>query len=171
MTGLAVVSLGGEVGLIRNLSRSRLLPERDWGRIVRAIPIACVDVVLQKKRRNLLLGFRAIPPYSGASALPGGRIRKHEHPRDTAVRVLKEIGIVADPKEFVGVFPVRSPRHPQRKYDITLCYRYTWKRGETSLASYIARQVRRFLPARVASLSPSKLAPQPERKRGRCRQN
>jgi len=70
MTGLAVVSVAGEARMIHNVSRSRLLPERDWGRIVRAIPIACVDVVLQKKGRNLLLGFRAIPPTAGLRLSP-----------------------------------------------------------------------------------------------------
>jgi ADP-ribose pyrophosphatase YjhB (NUDIX family) len=81
----------------------------------------------------------AIPPYSGVWALPGGRIRKHEHPRDTAKRVLKEIGIVADPKEFVGVFPVRFPRHPQKRYDITLCYQYIWRDGEPTSTSELVR--------------------------------
>ena len=79
MTGLAVVSVAGETRMIHNLSRSCVLPEREWKRIVRAIPIACVDVVLQKKR-NVLLGFRAIPPYRGVWAMAGGRMRKHEYP-------------------------------------------------------------------------------------------
>jgi ADP-ribose pyrophosphatase YjhB (NUDIX family) len=133
------------------------------------MPIPCVDVVVEKDAK-VLLGFRKIRPYRRVWALPGGRIRKHEYPQDTVERNLHEIGLSAELEGFVGVFPVRFPRDPEKRYDITLCYRYTWKRGETSLASYIARQVRRFLPARVASLSPSKLAPQPERKRGRCRQ-
>jgi colanic acid biosynthesis protein WcaH len=67
-----------------------------WHTILTSMPVACVDIVLEKKA-NVLLGFRAIPPYRGVWALPGGRIRKHEHPRDTARRVLKEIGIVVDP--------------------------------------------------------------------------
>ena len=79
MTGLAVVSIAGETRMTHNVSQSRLLPEREWKRIIRAIPIPCVDVVPQKKR-NVLLGFRAIPPYRGVWALAGGRMRKHEYP-------------------------------------------------------------------------------------------
>ena len=74
-----------------------------------SMPVACGDVVFEKKA-NVLLGFRAIPPYRGVWALPGGRIRKHEHPQDTAKRVLKEIRILADPKESVEALPVRFPR-------------------------------------------------------------
>jgi len=96
------------------------LSKAEWHTILTPMPLPCVDIIPEKKA-NVLLGFRSIPPYGGVWALPGGRIRKHEHPQDTAERVLKEIGIVADPKEFVGVFPIRFPRHPHRRYDITLC--------------------------------------------------
>ena len=80
-----------------------------------------------------------IPPYSGVWALPGGRIRKHEHLQATAIRVLKEIRIVAEPKQFVGAFPVRFRRHPQKRYDITLCYRYTWKLDEPTATQELVR--------------------------------
>jgi colanic acid biosynthesis protein WcaH len=101
-------------------SREGFLPEEVWKTIARSTLIPCVDVIVEKDAK-VLLGFRKIRPYRRVWALPGGRIRKHEHPQDTARRVLKEIGIVADPKEFVGVFPIRFPRHSHRRYDITLC--------------------------------------------------
>ena len=48
-------------------------------------------------------------------------MRKHEYSRDTAEQIPKEIGIAANARGLVGLFPVRFPRHPQKRYDITLC--------------------------------------------------
>ena len=41
--------------------------------------IPCVDIIAEKDVK-LLLGFRSIRPHRNVWALPGGRIRKHEHP-------------------------------------------------------------------------------------------
>jgi 8-oxo-dGTP pyrophosphatase MutT (NUDIX family) len=110
------------------LGASKLTEPQSRQRKLRKIPNLILDFELQglaysttRSRELALAPLWSIPPYGGVWALPGGRIRKHEHPQDTARRVLKEIGIVADPKEFIGVFPVRFSRHPQRRYDITLC--------------------------------------------------
>ena len=96
---------------------------------MRSMLIPCVDVIVEKDAK-VLLGFRTIRPYKNVWALPGGRIRKREYPEDTVERDLDEIGVSAEPEGFVGVFPVRFPRHPQKRYDITLCYRYTWRDDE-----------------------------------------
>lgn len=106
------------------------LPERERKAILRLMPIPCVDVVVEKDAK-VLLGFRKIRPYRRVWALPGGRIRKHEYPQDTVERNLHEIGISAEPERFVGVFPVKFPRDPQKRYDITLCYCYRWSGVDT----------------------------------------
>jgi len=115
--------------MIQHPNLEGLLPEKEWKMILRLMPIPCVDVILEKSSR-ILMGFRTISPYKNVWALPGGRIRKHEHPEDTVKRVLKEIGVSASIKEFIGVFPVRFPRHSEKRYDITLCYRSNWKKGD-----------------------------------------
>jgi ADP-ribose pyrophosphatase YjhB (NUDIX family) len=61
---------------------------------------------------------------------PRGRILKDESPEFAVKRNLREFGITADIRDFVGVFSVRFPNHPQKRHDITLCYRSKWRRGE-----------------------------------------
>ena len=124
-----------------------LLPEKEWKLVVRSMPIACVDVILERNAK-VLLGFRAIHPYKGVWALPGGRIRKHEFPRNSAERTLEEIGVIAESKGFVGVFPVRFPHDPEKRYDIALCYRYRWKNGEPNSTPELAR-LEWFSPSRL----------------------
>ena len=106
-----------------------MLSEKQWNRMVRWMPIPCVDVIVEKHAR-ILVGFRAIVPYKNVWALPGGRILKNESPEDAVRRNLNEIGISADIRRFVGVFSVRFPNHPQRRQDITLCYESEWRNGE-----------------------------------------
>lgn len=124
-----------------------LLPKSEWKAIVRSMPIPCVDVIVEKDGK-VLLGLRTIRPYKNVWALPGGRIHKHEYPQDTAKRNLREIGISAEPKRFVGVFPVRFPRDPDKRYDITLCYGYRWMRGEPTSTPELAR-LEWFPPTRL----------------------
>lgn len=114
------------------------LPEKNWKAILRSMPIPCVDVIVEKDTK-VLLGFRTIRPYRNVWALPGGRIHKHEYPQDTAERNLHEIGISAEPDGFVGVFPVKFPRDLEKRYDITLCYRYRWRSGEPTATSELIR--------------------------------
>jgi ADP-ribose pyrophosphatase YjhB (NUDIX family) len=121
------------------------LPEREWKTIVRSMPIPCVDVIVEKDAK-VLLGFRRIRPYRNVWALPGGRIRKHEYPLDTVERNLKEIGISAEPNRFIGVFPMKFQRDPEKRYDITLCCR--WRSGEPASTSEL-RRVRWFSPRRL----------------------
>jgi ADP-ribose pyrophosphatase YjhB (NUDIX family) len=114
------------------------LPEKEWKMILRSMPIPCVDIVVAKDGK-VLLGFRTIRPYKNVWALPGGRIRKHEYPHDAVERNLDEIGISAEMERLIGVFPVRFPRDPDKRYDITLCYRYRWRSGEPTITSELRR--------------------------------
>jgi ADP-ribose pyrophosphatase YjhB (NUDIX family) len=102
------------------------------------MPIPCVDVIVTKKS-EILVGFRVIDPYRNVWALPGGRILKHESPEDTVHRVLNEIGINSEIARLVGIFPVRFPRHPLKRYDITLCYQANWIAGEPKPDLELAR--------------------------------
>lgn len=102
------------------------------------MPIPCVDVILEKQSK-VLLGFRQIDPYRNVWALPGGRILKHEYPEDAVQRILGEIGVRAKNMRFVGVFPIRFPRHRLNRYDITLCYKSEWLKGEPKPDSELVR--------------------------------
>jgi len=114
------------------------LPEEDWRNVLRWMPIPCVDVIVQKGGR-VLIGFREIVPYKDVWALPGGRILKNERPQDAVKRNLKEIGISAEIEKLVGVFSVRFPAHPQRRHDLSLCYRARWKGGAPKVTSELVK--------------------------------
>jgi len=114
------------------------LADKDWKMILRSMPIPCVDIVVEKDTK-VLLGFRRIRPYRNVWALPGGRIRKHEYPNDAVERNLDEIGISAEIERFIGVFPVKFPRDPDKRYDITLCYRCRWRSGEPTITPELIR--------------------------------
>jgi ADP-ribose pyrophosphatase YjhB (NUDIX family) len=111
------------------------------------MPIPCVDIVVRKDWK-VLLGFRTIRPYRNVWALPGGRIRKHEYPQDAVERNLDEIGICAEMERFIGVFPVKFPRDPDKRYDITLCYRCRWRSGEPTITPEL-RRLDWFIHARL----------------------
>jgi ADP-ribose pyrophosphatase YjhB (NUDIX family) len=121
------------------------LPEKEWKMILRAMPIPCVDIVVEKDAK-VLMGFRTIRPYRNVWALPGGRIRKHEYPQNAVERNLDEIGVSAEVERFIGVFLVKFPRDPYKRYDITLCYRCEWRSGEPTITSEL-RRFDWFLPA------------------------
>lgn len=55
---------------------------------------------------------------------------KYEYPEDTVHRTLDKIGVTCRVRNFVGVFPVKFPRHAFKRYDISLCYKVEWVAGE-----------------------------------------
>jgi ADP-ribose pyrophosphatase YjhB (NUDIX family) len=114
------------------------LPEGTWKTMMRSMPIPCVDVIVERDGQ-ILLGFRKIVPYKNIWSLPGGRILKGENPEDAVRRHLREIDISADIEDFVGVFPMRFPNHPQKRHDITLCYKSEWRSGEPKPGAELAR--------------------------------
>jgi ADP-ribose pyrophosphatase YjhB (NUDIX family) len=79
------------------------------------MPIACVDIIVEKQS-TILMGFRAIEPYRDIWTLPGGRILKGQYPEETVRRILEETGVVAEIAGVAGVFPVMFPRHPFLRY-------------------------------------------------------
>ena|SRR5208282_4183302 len=93
-------------------------------------PLACVDVLVFKHNK-ILLGKRRIPPYKDKWCTPGGIIRLDEFPKDTARRVVLEIGIQIEDIQFLGVFPVRFLRYG--RYDISLCYTANYSLGSRKL--------------------------------------
>ncbi len=105
------------------------LSEEAWKSLLLSTPIPCVDIIVEKQSM-ILLGFRVTAPYRNVWALPGGRILKNEHPEETVKRILEEINVQAEIRHLTGVFPKRFPQHPQKRYDIVLCYKTEWTAGE-----------------------------------------
>ncbi len=93
------------------------MPSTLWKQVKRHMPVPCVDVILQKRHGEILLGWRQIPPYRYVWALPGGRLYIGEDLRTAARRILAEYSLSAHDLHFVGVFPIRFPS----RFDLAIC--------------------------------------------------
>lgn len=88
-----------------------------WKTVIASTPIPCLDIILENNRREILLGWRLIRPYSKVWALPGGRIRLGEDLMDASKRILREYHLSARDLYLVGVFPVNF----KTRSDISIC--------------------------------------------------
>lgn len=100
-----------------DVPRKKWLSNKFWSRVVKAIPIACVDVIFQRRDRSILFGWRLISPYNDVWALPGGRLLYGENLLQCASRIAQEYGLEYGELHLNGVFPVRFPK----RSDIAIC--------------------------------------------------
>ncbi len=133
----------------------KAIPPKLWKKILASIPITCVDVIVYKTvdhERQVLLGYRMIPPYNDCWALPGGRIIKGERLRETANRQLREIGLRSTGNyALVGVYPVNF----KQRSDITISLSTQLRSREEprptkELVRYVWRPLD-HLPVRIGS--------------------
>jgi hypothetical protein len=82
------------------------MSESLWKQVKKNMSIPCVDIILENRRREVLLGWRRIEPYSNVWALPGGRLLKGEKLQSAAARILSEYELSASDFYLVGVFPI-----------------------------------------------------------------
>lgn len=100
-----------------------MIPEPLYSQCLAVMPRACVDIVLRRNNKVLLLR-RAIEPCKGQWCLPGGGIEWGISPKDMAIRKLfEELGI----KLVAGVFNlelicVEDIAFPMR-HDIGITYK------------------------------------------------
>jgi hypothetical protein len=47
----------------RRFGKMDWMPDRVWRQVRRHISIPCLDIILENRRREVLLGWRRIPPY------------------------------------------------------------------------------------------------------------
>ena len=99
------------------LKRRGWMPLRTWNLVKRNMTIPCVDIILENRRGQVLLGWRLIEPYSNVWALPGGRLLKGEKLQSAASRILSEYGLSASNFHLVGVFPINFPK----RSDLAIC--------------------------------------------------
>jgi ADP-ribose pyrophosphatase YjhB (NUDIX family) len=90
---------------------------RLWNHVKRHMSIPCVDVILENRSGEILLGWRKIEPYRNVWALPGGRISKGEDLQAAAQRILAEYKLSSREFYLVGVFPISFPS----RSDLSIC--------------------------------------------------
>ncbi len=129
------------------------IPPALFKKLVLISPMPCVDIILVRKGHRLI-GKRQIIPLKNKWALIGGRIYKNEYPQETCERQLKLLGLKGKYKSMVGTFATKWNNHPQKRYDITLCYLYDYISGEpddpTGELFYFSwekpEELRKFMP-------------------------
>ena len=90
-----------ETGTSLEASQALIAP-RLYRKIARSVPIFCVDLLIQKDRKFLLVK-RKQPPLKGKYWIVGGRVLLGEDPIDAARRKAKEeVGLELDGVTFVG---------------------------------------------------------------------
>ena len=107
------------------------LPADEYHRICRAMPIACVDLLVSDPGGRILLVKRVNEPAAGRWWLPGGRVLHGELRKAAALRkLLEELGVTgSEPREMFTddlLFdaPVDAPRH-----SITTVFHFTLPTG------------------------------------------
>ena len=76
------------------------LSDKEYGRALSALVVACVDVALMCGDK-LLLGLRVNEPWKGGWSFPGGRMKPGESFGDTAARHVRvNVGLHMSPKRF-----------------------------------------------------------------------
>lgn len=91
-------------------------------------PVPSVDIIIEKGRKILLMR-RAIPPFIGRLAIPGGKVEYGETVESAAWREAKEeTGLIVKLKEILGVYSERG-RDP-RYHSISIAFVATANKGK-----------------------------------------
>ena len=101
----------------------KVIPAEFYRAFVAYMPIICVDLIIRKGRKVLLVK-RANEPLKGEWWVPGGRILKGETSIDAARRkAIKEVGMDIEPK-FVGIYEGRfeTSAHSVPTHTVSLVY-------------------------------------------------
>ena len=81
-----------------------LIPAKLYKKIVSSLPIVCVDLLIWRNRK-LLLVKRKNAPLKGKWWVVGGRVLLGEDPRDAVIRKAKEeVGLELEKINFVGYY-------------------------------------------------------------------
>ena len=101
---------------LKNIPEEKWIPRALWKRIIKVMPLPCVDVIFQREDRSILFGWRLLSPYNNVWALPGGRLLYHESLKQCAKRIAREYGLRFEELYLNGVFPVSF----RKRSDVTI---------------------------------------------------
>ncbi|MGV8142501.1 MAG: NUDIX domain-containing protein [Candidatus Pacearchaeota archaeon] len=84
---------------------SIIIPSKEYSKILEYVPLACVDVVIVKNKKVLLIQRNASGSFENEWWLPGGRIYKNEGLNDAVHRkVFEETGLKVTIKRQLGSY-------------------------------------------------------------------
>ena len=126
----------------------KFLPEKLYKKIVRSVPILCVDLVIKKGSKTLLIK-RKLPPRSGYWCLVGGRVHYNETVMQAVRRQAKvELGLKVKVIKFIGVYD--NPKRDPSKHSISLAYLVTPVSGKLRTGpESLGFEYFKKLPARI----------------------
>ncbi|MBN1952624.1 MAG: GDP-mannose mannosyl hydrolase [Bacteroidales bacterium] len=84
-----------------------MLSKKDFLHIVKHTPLISIDLILENKKGEVLLGWRSNLPAKDRWFVPGGRIRKDEKFQDAFSRIVREetgMDKTMEEAEFYGVY-------------------------------------------------------------------
>ncbi|MDD5129526.1 MAG: NUDIX domain-containing protein [Candidatus Omnitrophica bacterium] len=83
----------------------KLIPAHAYSRMIKALPILCVDVVIRNNKGEYLLIRRANEPLKNRWWVVGGRVLKGETLEKAAIRKVKqETGLVVKSAQPIGFY-------------------------------------------------------------------
>jgi 8-oxo-dGTP diphosphatase len=124
------------------------IPKRLYRKIIKSIPILCVDLVFKLRNKTLLIK-RKIPPCKGYWCLVGGRVFYGEKVIEAVHRQARnETGLKIKVKKFIGVYD--DPKRDSSKHSISLAYLVTPIGGKLKIGPE-ASEIKFFerLPKRI----------------------
>ncbi len=134
-----------------------LAPREVFEQILRYMPVATFDLVIEVGDQGVILVRRRIAPYQGVWALPGLRMYKGEGIDDTLRRIGRaELGLEIDPRgkvllgQFVGRFRTEAARQ-----DISTGYLVRVAAGAAIVANpahFSAVRVTREVPGNTGAM-------------------
>lgn len=114
-----------------------LIPADEYARIIRMIPIPCVDLAVVNPAREIFLVQRKNEPARGEWWFPGGRVHFGETRHDAAVRKLhEECGLTPASLREIGTFDLILDLHETNNisHGITTLFLVEWNgNGEVRL--------------------------------------
>lgn len=94
----------------------KYIKEEDYIKIMKTIPVVCVDAIIQNENKEFLLVKRLNEPLKGQFWMPGGRLLKGESAKEGVLRKVKqEIGIDCKVVKCLGCIEEIYPTTEQLK--------------------------------------------------------
>jgi len=109
-----------------------VVSEKLYSRILRVMPIPCVDLLVVDDAGSVLLLLRRNEPAAGQWWFPGGRVQFGEQRRDAAKRKLEEeCGLSSTQFQEIGTFDILLNSGPnQRSHAITTLFKVRVASGQ-----------------------------------------